>query len=244
MQTRCYNHSDLIHRGKQVNSHLSAFYKDMYDTARSIDSPVILELGTQRGKSATVFLAACEETGGTLVSVDREDCSDIANAPNFVFVQSDSTDWTNILRQAPILSAGIDILYIDTTRVRSHLEKEVASWWPFIKQEGWLFCTTVDPGRYQRGGPKDNIVLERETEERERSFKEFFLANQDSCALAIHYGAAGLAALRKWSPMGTPCNPPVPLPVRSIGSRAWYAARKAAESVRRAVPRVVSGLIR
>jgi Methyltransferase domain len=111
-----------------------------------MDSPVILELGTQRGRSATAFLAACEETGGALVSVDIQDCSNISEAPNFIFVQSDSTAVPNIMKQAPLLFQGIHILYIDTTRNRAHLEKEVAGWWPFIKSEGWLFCRGVDPG--------------------------------------------------------------------------------------------------
>jgi hypothetical protein len=217
----------------------STFHKLMYDAARSKDSPVILELGTQRGRSATAFLAACEETGGTLVSVDIQDCSSISDAPNFIFIQSDSIAVTNITKQAPILFQGIHIIYIDTTRNRAHLEKEVTGWWPFIKSGGWLFCRGVDPGPYRRGARKDAIVLEKEAEERARFIMEFSFANPDSCDLAIHYGSTGLAVLRKWSAIGTPSNPPISLPARPIGSRALYAARKTAGSVRRAMARLV-----
>ena len=215
-----------------------AFFRLVYDAARSRDSPVILELGTQRGQQpgrTKVFLAACEETGGTLVSIDIKDCSNVSDAPNFILVQSDSIAVANIVKQAPILSQGIHMVFVDTVRVRAHLEKEVAGWWPFIKSEGWLFCRGVDPGPYRRGSYKDAIVLEKESEERARM--EFFLANPDSCDLAIHYGSTGLAVLRKWSAIGTPSNPPVSLPGRPIGSLALYATRKA----RRRLLSLVSG---
>ena len=71
-----------------------------------MESPVILELGTQRGASTKVFLVACRENGGTLVSVDLLDCSQISQASNFIFVQSDSRAVTNIMSKAPILGHG------------------------------------------------------------------------------------------------------------------------------------------
>lgn len=216
-----------------------AFHQLMFDAARSMESPVILELGTQRGASAKVFLMACRENGGTLVSVDLLDCSQISQASNFIFVQSDSRAVTNIMSKAPILSQGIDIVYVDTTRDRAHLEKEVTGWWPFIRSEGLLFCRGVDPGPYRRGARKDAIMLEKEAEERACFFLEFSLANADSCDLAIHYGSTGLAVVRKWSEIGTCCNPPLPLSSRPIRARALYVTRKAARSVRRVMTRLV-----
>jgi hypothetical protein len=216
----------------------SAFHQLMCDAARSMESPVVLELGTQHGTSAKALLAACKENGGTVVSVDLQDCSQISQAPNFIFVQSDSTSVRNILSKAPILSQGIHMLYVDTTRHRSHLQKEVASWWPFIRPEGWLFCRGVDPGPYRRGARKDAIVLEKEAEERARFFIEFSVANVESCDLAIHYGSTGLAVVRKWSEIGTRCNAPIPLSSRPLAARALYVTRQAAKSVRQIVTRL------
>lgn len=73
----------------------------MYRQARGMKKPVILELGTKKGRSTTVFLQACEETGGRLVSVDIQDCSDVSSSPRWKFVRSDSTDVRAIMSRAP-----------------------------------------------------------------------------------------------------------------------------------------------
>ena len=60
----------------------------MYRIAKELTNPIILELGTAKGVSTTIFLQACEETNGQLVSVDINDCSNISSSSRWKFVQS------------------------------------------------------------------------------------------------------------------------------------------------------------
>ncbi len=96
----------------------------MYAKAIELETPTILELGTARGASTTMFLQACEITKGRLVSVDIADCSDLSDLESWQFVQSDSTDVQTILKAAGYLAAGIDILYVDSRHHIVHVEKD------------------------------------------------------------------------------------------------------------------------
>ena len=81
----------------------------MYRSAMAVTNPVVLELGAAEGASTTVFLQACEDDDGQLVSVDIRDCSDISQWEHWQFVKSDSTGVDFVLAAAPQLAAGIDI---------------------------------------------------------------------------------------------------------------------------------------
>jgi hypothetical protein len=222
-----------------VSDRTDVFHKLMYDPALSAALPVVLGLGTQRGRSAAVFLSACEETGGTLVSVDVKDGGDISKSPNFIFAQSDSIAVPTAARQAPILSQSIDVVYVDTTRNREHLEKAVASWWRFIRPDGWLSCRGLTQARIERARAKDAMVLKEETEERVRFFIEFSVVKFKLLLFVNTLWLNWLGILRKWSEVGTPCHPPIFLPCRSIGARALYSARRATGSARSALKRLI-----
>ena len=104
----------------------------MYRSTSEKQDPVILELGTAVGVSTTIFLQACAEQNGKLVSVDLVDCSDISTSEHWQFVQADSTNIDFVLSQAPRLRDGIDILYIDSLHTRAHVEREIMGWYPYL----------------------------------------------------------------------------------------------------------------
>ena len=132
----------------------------MYRIARVMSNPVILELGTDTGASATVFLQACEEADGRLVSVDIRDCSDVCTSSRWNFVQCDSVDIDFVLSRAPHLRDGIDILYVDSMHRKSHVEKELMGWYPFMTQGAHIFFDDVDSNPYRKGQRKDNFFAE------------------------------------------------------------------------------------
>ena len=180
----------------------------MYRIAKDLDprestSPVILELGTAKGVSTTIFLQACEEGDGHLVSVDLRDCSDISRSSRWTFVQSDSTDVAFILAKAPHLRNGIDILYIDSQHARRHVERELTRWYPFMNNGAHIFFDDVDSNPYRKGQRKDNVRAEIERDEIENYVKAFFYANEDNVYLDIMFGTTGLAHLYKLCPKGT-----------------------------------------
>ncbi len=123
-----------------VGAQLVALYREA--VARS--EPTILELGTENGASTTMFLQAAAENGGRVVSVDIEDCSMVSDSERWTFVQADSTDVQTITTAAPTLGDGIDVLYVDSLHTRSHVEAEVAAWWPYLKEGAVVFFDDVD----------------------------------------------------------------------------------------------------
>ncbi|MEO1134417.1 MAG: class I SAM-dependent methyltransferase, partial [Cyanobacteria bacterium J06639_1] len=142
-------------RGKEATQLMT-----MYERSREKHSPVMLELGTRQGKSTTVLLKACDETNGRLVSVDIDDCSDVAMSERWQFVRSNSTDVEAILARAPHLADGIDILYVDSLHKREHVEREVMNWYPYLNREAWIFFDDVDANPYRQGHRKDNYSNE------------------------------------------------------------------------------------
>lgn len=175
----------------------------MYRIATEQTTPTILELGTAKGASTTLFLQVCEENDGRLVSVDIKDCSDISQSSRWQFVQSDSTDVDFILSAAPHLREGIDILYIDSLHTRSHVEKEVTGWYPFMKQGSHVFFDDVDSNPYRKGQRKDNFRAEIEWDKIREYVEAFFYSNEDDLYLDIMFGSTGLAHLYKLCPIGT-----------------------------------------
>lgn len=158
----------------KVSSQLLWMYRKAVEKSR----PVILELGTDRGASTTVFLQACDEKDGTLVSVDIADCSDILGSPRWQFVQSDSANVAYILSQAPHLERGIDILYIDSLHTRAHVEKELTGWYPYMNAGSWIFLDDVDSHPYRKGNRKDNFCSELAWDQIHDFVKSFFYANE------------------------------------------------------------------
>jgi predicted O-methyltransferase YrrM len=175
----------------------------MYRKAVKKSSPVILELGTAKGESTTVFLQACEERLGKLVSVDIKDCSDISDSSRWQFVQSDSTNVRFILSQVPYLRDGIDILFIDSVHTRDHVKKELTGWYPYMNEQSWIFFDDVDANPYRKGNRKDKFRLEVASDAIHEYVQSFFYANEDNLHLHIIYGSTGLACLHKLSPRGT-----------------------------------------
>ena len=109
-----------------------------------------------QGWSTGVLAHACEATGGVLVSLDIEDCSDVIESETWTFIQTDDRALDTVLAQAPILRQGIDLIYIDSLHDPRHVAHLIEMYYPLVKQDGWLAFDDIDPGPYLRGQRKDN----------------------------------------------------------------------------------------
>lgn len=183
----------------------------MYRVTCEYSNPVILELGTGTGQSTTVFLQACEETNGRLVSVDIADLSEISDSQRCQFVQSNSVDVDKVLSEAPYLEDGIDVLYIDSGHSKKHIEKEIMLWYPYMNEGGHIFFDDVDGYPYRIGNRKDNLYAEFGWDAMGEFVKSFYFTNQSELYLEIMYGSTGLAHLYKISPKGTLPKKAVPI---------------------------------
>ena len=181
----------------------------MLNAASKRKSPTILELGVDRGQSTKVFLHVIDKkSSGHLFSVDIKDCSKGSKSNFWTFIQKDSTDIKGVLKEAPILEKGIDIIYVDSLHTPDHVYKEIYGWFPFLKRGGYMYFDDIDAGPYQLGMRKDNASIEFSNRKIFELIEAVFQANLNIVDLDLMRGSTGLACLKKISGKGSQLQSP------------------------------------
>ena len=188
----------------------------LHHEVSKINSPLVLELGVDRGQSTKVFLNALNsKSNAKLVSVDIRDCSKVAKSKKWIFVKSDSTNIEFILKNAPILNKGIDVIYIDSLHTKEHVQKEIYGWFPYLKKGGVIFLDDVDSGPYMNGQRKDSLSIEIANRNIYELIEAVFTGNLNIIDLSFFRGSTGLARMEKICQQKTPLNPPKNIKKRS-----------------------------
>ncbi|MFH0911643.1 MAG: class I SAM-dependent methyltransferase [Planctomycetota bacterium] len=185
------------------------------------ERPVVLELGTARGLSTALLLSACERAGGRMVSVDIEDCSDVAESPAWRFIQADDLDVEAILEKAPFLREGISLLHVDSLHAYEHVAGLLLAWYPYVVEGGFITFHDIDPAACGPRGFKPSPSTYQDLLGDARAAKDFFYANENDLFLAFHFGATGMGVMQKLSPLGARPRPPAPTLkfVKKVGIR-------------------------
>lgn len=108
----------------------------LYDlTVKLTYEKVVVELGVRGGNSTTALLAAVNDSGGHLYSVDLLPSRDRATTyldtePNWTFILGDDMDIVKSWNKP------IDHLFIDTTHRFEHTLSELREWGKWVKPEG------------------------------------------------------------------------------------------------------------
>jgi len=179
----------------------------LHNATKSRDATIFLELGTDRGQSTKVILNALHNTDGKLVSVDIRDCSNAGSGDNWTFVQSDSTDRQFIFSKAPFLEKGIDFIYVDSKHTPEHVQKEIYTYFKFVRKGGKIFFDDIDSAPYMRGRRKDNAVIEIANRNIFRVIQSIYYNNIGKLKFEAQFGSTGLAILTKTSEFGTELDP-------------------------------------
>ena len=183
---------------------------EMHTEASKRESPIIVELGVDKGQSTRVFLnATSEKNNARLISIDIKDCKDAVKSNNWEFVQQDSADIESLLAKKPFIKDGIDILYIDSLHTRSHVQKEVYGYFEYVKPNGIIYFDDIDSGPYMSAQRKDSISTELVNREIFDLLEAIFRANYSSIDFSINQGSTGLAKFIKHSELGDKLNPPL-----------------------------------
>lgn len=178
----------------------------IYNAAMRYSDAAFLELGVASGNSTRILLSACSKTNSKLVSVDILDCSKVLNDKNWNFILSNSTDKDYILKNAPILKNGIDLIYIDSLHTAEHVKKELYTYFPLMNRYSKIFLDDIDSFPYMRGNRKDNKTIEIANNEIYRLIREVFYMNMNQLELNMIHGSTGLAELTKLSAKGVQLN--------------------------------------
>jgi predicted O-methyltransferase YrrM len=190
---------------------------EMHAEASKRQSPVIVELGVDKGQSTRIFLnAISEKNNSRLISIDIKDCKDAVKSDNWEFVQQDSIDIDLLLSKKPILKKGIDILYVDSLHTESHVLKEIYRFFEYIKPNGIIYFDDVDSGPYMDRQRKDSINIEIGNRKILNLLEAIFRANYSSLDFSIHQGSTGLAKFVKHSKIGDKLNAPIFVSKRSL----------------------------
>ncbi len=97
----------------------------------------VLELGTRTGVSTAALLAGVETHGGTVTSIDLEDCSNVAEGHAlWTFVQGDSRNPDLVSSKTG--NEPFDLILIDTEHQYDVTTAELALWGPHIKPGGHI----------------------------------------------------------------------------------------------------------
>ena len=206
-----YINTLLTHSKKKLESRFAANQLlEMHSEAIKRESPVIVELGVDKGQSTRVFLnAITDKPNARLISIDIKDCKDAVKSDNWEFVQQDSIDIKSLLLKKPIIKDGIDILYVDSLHTQSHVLKEIYGFFEYIKPKGVIYFDDIDSGPYMNGQRKDSVSTEIVNREIFNLLEAIFRANYSSIDFSIIRGSTGLAKFVKNSELGDKLNPPI-----------------------------------
>lgn len=177
---------------------------EMHEKISRLPRATALELGVDRGQSTKVFLNALDgKPCSNLISVDIRDCKDVSESEIWTFIKNNSADVESIVKTAPILKDGIDIIYIDSLHTAEHVYKEIYGWFPYLKKGGFVYFDDVDTGPYQMGQRKDSLSTELANRKIHDLIEAVFRSNMDKINLNIYYGSTGLGCFEKICDIGS-----------------------------------------
>ncbi|MCJ7631472.1 class I SAM-dependent methyltransferase [Candidatus Bathyarchaeota archaeon] len=169
---------DVVERAS-IWSDIKGHLLRLYDlTVKLPKEKIVVELGVRWGNSTTALLAAVNDSGGRLYSVDVLSPSGGATAymgtePNWTFILGDDI---NVVKT---WDKPIDHLFIDTTHKFEHTLSELREWGKWVNPEGII--TLHDAS---------NIEVMQ-------AINRFMEENPDKYELTIFEGSYGLALLRR-----------------------------------------------
>lgn len=140
-------YKDVLSRSA-IESDISLHLIHLYELTADIHDPdkVVVELGVRRGESTTALLAAVNDTGGRLISVDITECRQtrcrLKGEPNWVFVHGDDME---LIKK---WDKPIDHLFIDTSHTFDHTLMELREWGRWVKDYGIISLHDTNAPNY------------------------------------------------------------------------------------------------
>lgn len=135
MNVDLLTYENVLSRSKMksdINKHLTRLYKLTANIP--FKEKVVVELGVRSGESTTALLAAVNDTGGRLISVDIAECNKtrrrLKGEPNWSFIHGNDIE---IIKE---WDKPIDHLFIDTSHTFKHTLAELREWGDWVKENG------------------------------------------------------------------------------------------------------------
>jgi cephalosporin hydroxylase len=144
--------------GASVQSDISDHLPSIYYFTLVTKPRLLVELGTRGGESTRALLAAANDAGGVLLSIDIENCQrvDTPFRDRWHFVQADDVlfarDGFKEWAKERGVNPTVDVLFIDTSHEFHHTLAEVRAWSTHLSPEATMIFhdTNMGPGVYAR----------------------------------------------------------------------------------------------
>tara|TARA_B100000282_G_C31558289_1_gene410807 strand:- start:36 stop:668 length:633 start_codon:yes stop_codon:yes gene_type:complete len=159
-----------------------------------INSPIILELGVENGRSTKKFLEICSKKNGKVYSVDIDDCSNVSNDKNWKFFKSRDDNFDYIKSNIP---NKIDVLFIDSLHEASHVEKLIYNYYPIINVGGYIFIDDISHIPYLKNKERNNFYCEINNKETFEKILSIYSKNLEQFDLNFSFFSSGLAIIKK-----------------------------------------------
>jgi len=178
-----YEH--LCEQPSDIREHLPT----LHDLAVKLDAETVIELGVRTGVSTVAWLAALQQTGGTLWAVDATSGPPMITAHQQCrFIQGDDLS-DEVLDQLP---KQADIVFIDTVHTYDHTTDELLTYWMRVRPGGCIVLhdTAVETFDHHLGD------LAGQPPYPVRTAVEDFLAHHEGLEVEWHENCNGLAVIR------------------------------------------------
>lgn len=177
-------YDDVLKRASEwsdIQAHLVRLYD--FTVQIPVKEKVVVELGVREGISTAALLAAVNDSGGHLYSVDIDACPEArklhGGEPNWIFIRGDDMEVVKGWNKP------IDHLFIDTRHTFDHTLNELREWGKWVKLGGII--TLHDLYVYEASGRSE--VLD--------AIEQYMKENQGKYRLKAFEGSYGLGLLRR-----------------------------------------------
>lgn len=136
-----------------INDHLPLLFIESLCS----NPKLIVELGVETGQSTFALERVARLCKSKLVSVDLEDCSNVCQWEDWIFVKKDDLEFSRMFtgwcKENDIIPE-IDILFIDTDHHYEQTIKEIRQWFPYLgkKAKAFFHDSNVKPVYRRKDG--------------------------------------------------------------------------------------------
>jgi len=159
-----------------------------------IKFPKILELGVQNGNSTKMFLDLCDKNDGHLISVDIDDCSNVAKNKRWTFIHSRDDNFDLINNK---IIKKLDLIFIDSYHEPNHVKKIFYNYYKYLKIDGICIIDDISWLPYSKFNICDNDFIERINRLTFEKILNIYNSNSENLILDFHFVGSGLAIIKK-----------------------------------------------
>ena len=166
----------------------------MFDEISKIKNPKFLEFGVKEGRSTKLFLELCEANDGRLISIDKDDYSNLFSNQKWKFIKSrdDNFDYLD-----KILTDNYDVIYLDSLHEANHVEKIFYHYYKKLKKNGFFFIDDISWLPYLINKDRDNFYCEINNYETFKRLIEIYNSNEDNFEIYFSFASSGICKIKK-----------------------------------------------